>query len=704
MPDFNRISRFFEFFMGAGALIGVFIFLQLSMSAELIDPDIWLHLKTGEYIVQHKSVPHADLYSASTHGIAWIDHSPLTQAIFYQGFKSGGPDRLISISCLVMFLAFFLLWLCVYKDRETFSLSIIVLALAVFASRTRFNIRPENFSVLFFCAYLFILSRRKNNKWVFILPLLQLAWVNCHGFFMLGLFLIVLFIIAEWLKRRGGLPWEWSNGEPEGKNALRNLIAAFGLSALACLLNPNGLAGALYPLKIILNRVHPNILNNYIFELLPPWKLGYNRVFVYYLLLALSSFSFLLNLKKINLAYLLCWLALLGISFNISRNIIFFNCIACLACVDNFSRISYRQFTGRDFPRNLFFILKCTGISLVLLCAAGASKNILDEQYYLFDQHRFKSRLLGISSIYPEKAADFIKLNKLPDNLFNFFNHGSYLIYRLYPEHHVFIDGRSELYSREFSEDYYRIIYTDPSTIEKLLKKYQINTLLLSERLTVLEELATYLYQSKKWVLVYLNEDGLIFVRDTPENKELTGRLKIDLDKWEIKKADLGKVPLGKVLPGVHVRLAQLLFALGNDQKARLQAEEALKLLPSSPEANAIMGKIYLRQNDMGTAYQYLRLAFIYDQESATTLTALADYFLKSGDRKTTLEIYKKIIRLFPEYARGYYLAGSYYENAGDLKAAAVFLNKAVKLAPYSQEFLNKYNALLAKIQAVKPR
>jgi tetratricopeptide (TPR) repeat protein len=323
---------------------------------------------------------------------------------------------------------------------------------------------------------------------------------------------------------------------------------------------------------------------------------------------------------------------------------------------------------------------------------------MLNDRYYLFDQDRMKSSLLGISNVYPEKAADFISKNGLADNLFNIFNHGSYLIYRLYPQNHVFIDGRTELYDNQYCQDYLRILYTATLTTGKLLDKYNVNTILLSGNLLDIEKLTAYLYQNNEWALVYLNDDGLIFIRQTMQNGDLIEKLRVDLNKWEIKKADLKKIGLRRVDPSAYTRLAQILFSLGADQKARLQAKEALSILPSSAEAYAILGRIYLRNGSPDQAYQFLRLAAIYAPGNLSTLIALSDYYLKIGDNENTEKTYKRIIKLFPRYAQGDYLLGIYYENSGDLKNAAQYLRKAIALAPYSTIYQNKLKEVAAKI------
>ncbi len=676
----SKIQRLAEYLLIILALLGAFIFLQLSMSLELSDTDIWLHLKTGDYTLQNKAVVQADFYSGPALGKSWVNHSALTQITYYWLFNRAGPDGLIYFSSTVMLLAFLLLFFSAYKDKASLSLSVICVSLAIFASQVRFNIRPENFSVLFFCAYLFIFVKYKNKKTVFILPFIQLLWVNCHGFFILGPLLIALFGISGWLSLRKQLPWDWGESIRTDKKVQRNLIFVFILSVAVSLINPNGIKGALYPLVMIFQNIfHPNFIHRQIIELVAPWKLDYQQVWAYYLLLVVSFASFLFNFRKINFAYLLAWIVLLAASFNINRNIIFFNCLACLVCADNFSRM-----------KNKLPALKYACLIAIIYISASSGLRLLEARYYLFEDNRFKSALLGVSDRYPQKAADFISQNKLPDNLFNTFNHGAYLIYRLCPPHHVFVDGRTELYGSGFFQDYCRILDADLPAADKLLDEYDINTVLLSGKLFEFKALAGHLYRSKDWALVYLNPDGLIFIRQAKQNQELLQRLRVELERWPVQKADLHKLGLRRVNPVPYLRLSRMLLDLGAEQKARAQAEEALKILPSAAEAYVVLGRTYLHKDTLEQAYQYLRLAAVYAPNSLSVLEALSDYYLQIGDDENLEATYKKIIKLFPEYAQGYYLLGRYYENKGNLPEAKKYLRKASGLAPYSAKYLNK--------------
>jgi len=698
-----RILDIIEYVFGIVAAIGLFLFVQLNMSYELQDPDIWLHLKTGEYIVQHKTVPLGDIFSSTVSNKGWIDHSWLVQVIFYLVFHFGGADNLIFLSALVVTFAFLFLFFSTYKGREYLILSIGILFITILASKLRFNIRPENFSVLFFSLYIFILKRQVRKSWVFLLPLIQLIWVNSHGFFILGPLMVGVFILAQELKRAKLLPWEWSKVDLLDANSYRNLKAVFLLVCLVSFINPYGYKGALYPLWVIFNTLgKSSIFYKYIIELLPTARY-FKAVSAYYLLIILSLSVFLLNLRRINVAYLMFWLILLGISFRVNRNVIFFNFFAFLITTGGLiNSLDIKKF---NFIENLFgkgtrlllYLLKFAIIALLICWVATKSYSILLKRYYIFEENRTKSALLGITAKgYPERAADFILEKDLPGNIFNQFNHGSYLIYRLFPKKKVFIDGRTELYGEPFFKDYEKILTVDKDTINNIFNKYDINTVLLSE-IVADGDLPPYLFDSPDWALVYFDKNSLIFLKNTPQNKTLINRLKVDLKKFKSQKADLDKIGLKNVYPEPYVNRGWIFYCLGLDEQALNEVREALRVLPSCAQAYNITGRIYLKQKLYAQAFETLRLASIYAPFDADTLVSLGDFYSQTGKLDESLKTYKKLSKLYPYYAKGFYLLNRAYAEVNNTKSAIKSLRNALKLDPVIAHYYQELGELLEK-------
>lgn len=696
MQDKEKIWEIIERSLGLIAVISLFLFVYLNMSVELRDPDIWLHLKTGEYIVQHRTIPQQDIFSSTLSGKKWLDHSWLVQVIFYLVFHFAGPDNLILLSAITVTLAFLFLFLTFAKPKALI-LNLTVLFIAIFASIIRFNIRPENFSILFFSLCLFILIRHIRDKWVFLLPLIQLIWVNCHGFFIFGPLLVGVFILAHKLKQTKVLPWGWNEVGLLDRRSYQNLISVFYLACFASFLNPYGYKGALYPLWVTVTSFGKStIFFTYIQELLPTWQLYYKSIAAYYILIAVSCLAFLLNFRRINLAHLIIWLIFLGISLRVNRNIIYFNFVAYLTTVD-------ALLVGPDtkierFSKRTKYLIKLTAVIIIIFWSITKGYSLLKSGYYIFEEDRVKSRLLGITAKeYPNKAVDFILKNDLPQNLFNLFNYGSYLIYRLYPEKKVFIDGRTELYGDDFFKNYQKIVYINKNTITELFKEYKINTVLVSGTSLEVLNLSSYFFNAAGWVLVYFDGYSAIFVKDTPQNRVFVDKLKVDLKHWQTLKADIDQIGMKNISPYPYINRARMFYYWGLDEQALSEAREALRILPSNSDAYNIIGRMYLKQKLYDLAFENLRLANIFAPSNIETLTNLGNFYIQKGEFEEAIRKYKRLTELNPCFSEGYYLLGRAFAKTNNLRQAIKLLERAIKLNPFKAQYYKELSELLYK-------
>jgi len=111
----------------------------------------------------------------------------------------------------------------------------------------RLSERPEAVSLVLLTAYLVLLARApRAPRGLWLLPVLQALWVNCHGFFVAGP-LVLLAYAADWGFERLRLrarPAELTDRPP-----IRTFTAASVLSLLACLLNPYGIKAVMLPLQ-----------------------------------------------------------------------------------------------------------------------------------------------------------------------------------------------------------------------------------------------------------------------------------------------------------------------------------------------------------------------------------------------------------------------------------------------------------------------
>ena len=133
----------------------------------------------------------------------------------------------------------FLVLLFLGYSRERQWMTVFTLLMVLMVYQTRFTIRPDIFSLLFFVLYIYILSLHLNKRWaVYVLVVLQILWSNMHGFFFLGPLLAGVAVLSEFIKRRLPLPYEWNTVGRLTDGEYSSLKKILLLLMLASCINP----------------------------------------------------------------------------------------------------------------------------------------------------------------------------------------------------------------------------------------------------------------------------------------------------------------------------------------------------------------------------------------------------------------------------------------------------------------------------------
>ena len=100
------IARFLPSLTDVAFLMPIFfIFMKLSGAQTLLgDGDTGWHIRTGQWILAHHQVPHADLFSFSRPGAPWFAWEWLWDVMFALLFRSGGLAAVVLASTLVICL------------------------------------------------------------------------------------------------------------------------------------------------------------------------------------------------------------------------------------------------------------------------------------------------------------------------------------------------------------------------------------------------------------------------------------------------------------------------------------------------------------------------------------------------------------------------------------------------------------------------
>ncbi len=358
-----------------------------------------------------------------------------------------------------------------------------------------------------------------RKKYIYFLPLLVLAWVNLHSGFMIALTMTCIYFLGNFLT------YLTTSDETRSKECLRVswfFAAIWMVCMLVSVINPYGLK--LIP-HIVDTYVNQSLIINNINEFKSP-NFHDNTVKLYELCILLLIVALSFTRRKFNLTQIGLVIFWLHMSFFSSRNIPLFLIVMTPIIAEYLNDILVqwqKRLDIREWARNLieifflwskrfnnlesrtfnplYFVIAV--IIMILLCLNGGgigSKNILNAR---FDSKRF-----------PVDAVSFIEANHLPGKMFNEYSWGGYLIYRLYPEHKVFIDGRADMYGDSLVRDYLNVIRANAKWSD-VLKKNDVNWAIVPNT----SPIAAVLHADDGWKHIYKDAVATIFIRNLPENE-----------------------------------------------------------------------------------------------------------------------------------------------------------------------------------------
>lgn len=438
---------------------------------KIADLDFWWHLKAGQLIATTHSIPRTDVFSYTAFGHEYIDHEWLFQLIAYGVWAAGGPLGIALMKCVLVAATLILVAsYAMYRGADPLATGGLTL-LAIGGGVTRMIERPELFSTLF-AVITFVLadSYARTRDWRFLaaLPLLCALWANVHAAVIVGLVIQVFFIRS--------LPQ----------------VVAFASSVLAACINPFGYRVLTVPFELT-HIINSGLLNN------EEWRHPtFAKAPVFFVAVVLAV---LLVTRSRNLSHILVTLFLAYLSLRYIRNVGLF-------CT----------FLPLVVPP-----LQSFRVPIAALGAAAAA--FVLAAYFPFE------RGVGISSYFPQRIASYVRERDLRGHMLNSYSFGGYLIWTLFPERRVFIDGRNEVYVPLLER--LKAARTDNRAWNALLRDEQIEYALLDyvddlDRVISFDRdghptpgfapISATRFPRTRWALADFNDEGMIFVRRNGAN------------------------------------------------------------------------------------------------------------------------------------------------------------------------------------------
>ncbi|MGH7771292.1 MAG: hypothetical protein ACREQA_03565 [Candidatus Binatia bacterium] len=457
-----------------------------------VDNDLWGHLLFGREIVEKGRLPLQNFYSYTAPDHVWINHEWFAEVIFYGFFHFFGSPGLILLKVALGAGVIWMLDLTLRKRVSSLFVRAITLVWAMAILSPGFNIRPQIFTYFFFATFFFLFyrSEEKGRISFYWMPILTALWVNLHGGFVAGLGALGLFSLWTAITKDRGV-------QPRGLTMARVFIS-FVLCVVALVLNP-------YGLDLLRFLAGDLLLSRPITEwgpipLLDFSSLGFKLAVIAVLLLApwngsWRRWDFVLTVLA----------ALLALRYQ--RHTPLFAIAAAPLLAEGIQRI--HEWLEKKANESIFAVGM---LAIALYQFHWVGRIHLEHRFQLFVSPRE----------YPTQAVDFLLRNGVRGNLAVPFDWGEYLIWKLYPEVRVSIDGRyTTAYPTEVIRDNWDWMEGKEGW-RRLLERYPTEIAITNRRHPV----TTLLRKDPEWVYIYSDPIAFIFVRNVSSQQELLAKFR----------------------------------------------------------------------------------------------------------------------------------------------------------------------------------
>jgi hypothetical protein len=579
----GRLEHKGELIAGASFAGAFLVFIFFYATAPITDLDFWWHLKTGEVMVQNRGLLQTDPFTFTGDGVVSNREALilkgywLWQLIAYGLYSLLGFNGIFLLNFLILGAMAGVVVQQMRRQGVGNILAVGLLTLGFYLLSATYTMeRPQMVSFLFAAALLALLNRvRDGGQLGWTLPLLMMVWANLHGGFVVGDLILLCFATGAVIEYRHDLP------------RLRHLLLWVVVGISASLLNPNG---ALVFAEIF--SFHNSALMTGIYEYQSTWVIfrhGSWFVVLLWLLIALYGVG-IWSARRLYWPEFLVALFLAYFSVAYIRNVGFF-AVAMLPAI-GFSLQQKRALQSRSIARPWGYLIVFAAASLLL--------------WQTSERWQKGSKEEILSSLYPEKAAQFILASGLQGRMFNSYNFGGYLIWKLYPQHLVFIDGRGldvKVYNdwkpitgASLKEEGGR------KEFEVLLDRYGIDYVVQQHiyrengRLT---PLLKFLLVKSEWIPIYADQQSYILVRNSQVNAAVIERYRMD-------KRDFSNKVIGYLTAASNsspaeviyqVALAEMLIFVGRYAEAGERLDMIARLQPGNPNLPSLHNQLDVLKN-----------------------------------------------------------------------------------------------------------
>jgi hypothetical protein len=455
------------------ALVGVLTFLIAVRPA--LDNDLWFHLRTARWMLDHHRWVGVDPFTHTRPGVERVQTDWLGQLTLYGSWRVAG---LVGVALLVAAICAGAMVLLHRSLDGGVRVRAGVVLLTAAASSIFWSARTQIFTFLGTVLVVCLLRawrRRPESNLVWLLVPLTLVWTNTHGGVIYGMLLIGATVAGEWGNRLLGI-------RPLPVEALRRLTLAALASVAVMVVNPSG--PRVYGLPF--HQVGASV--EFVQEYQPP-SITDPTAAPFFLLLALTVGLMARRWRQVDLVELfqVAGTALFALRF--TRSIPFFAVVAAPVVARHIAALVQE----RDEPERQPLVVALVAAVVATLVLTGVR---LD-----------RGRVADQEAVdFPVGATAWIEANQPEHELFNTFDWGGWVMWEL-PGYRVSIDGRTDVYD-EYLDTYNSVIEAEPGW-QAELDREGVGTVLVAPR----DPLADALQAEPGWHLGYEDPTAVVFIR-----------------------------------------------------------------------------------------------------------------------------------------------------------------------------------------------
>ena len=553
------------------------------VSYPLFDYDLYWHLANGREMLAQRYIVNSEIFSYTRAGTPFVNHEWLAQILLFWIYQLWSGIGLNVFKVVMALLTAAVLYrTCRSVGANSYLASFLTLS-TILVCISRFNVRPELFSLLHLALLSYILHgylhRRVSKQALYFIPVIMVLWDWLHGA-VFGAALLIAFAAGENIKHGFALHRNTLN---PASDLLPHLNLWIVVTAAAMLLNPYGLLS--YDIFIEFFRDNP--LARRVGEFLPPtWET--NAPF--WIFLGVTSVVFAASYRRWDITHFAILLPFAALSLRYERATAIFALVAAPILAILVPKL-FAELKTLRLGRPLRMAIS--------LCAAATLASYII--YVKLDTDRHIG--LGfrvIESGLPVGSARFIQDLGLPGNMYNPGHFGGYLAFALAPQYKIFQYNHHTVFG---------------DTLRFMDHPEELNQWNINYAVVTYANEIQLLFPPAQWAPLYHENGASLLLRRTPENAGVIRNyetlyyhpFRYSFDDFRRLAANPRIYPrlmheMGTYLtyrrdPRVSVLFAELLAQAGNLLSARQRAHLASRALRFNAENGTLQQ--FASQRDM---------------------------------------------------------------------------------------------------------